>query len=188
MTTNNPLATQTIMGVPVEETYRVIETMLPDGTVFKQLFHHVINEENGELTWQLVDEKLKAIDDKRKEMDARFKDTAKSKPSNWDPPQTETLKKKEQETDETLGAGGITRINMSRVLMLNLGDPQKIIDQKGLDSQRIAQFKKEPRLLTTLCMMAYKHDDIIDKEGRRLSWRTASTFLKPAYPDSNPDA
>ena len=187
MTTNNPLATQTIMGVPVEETYIVIETKLPDETVFKQLFQHVIDE-NGKLSWQLVDEKLKAIDDKRKEMDARFNDTVKSKPNNWDQPKTETLKKKEQETDETLGAGGITRINMSRALLLNLGDPQRIIDQKGLDSQRIAHFQREPKLFTMLCMMAYKHGDITDKEGRKYFWKTASTFLKPPFPDSNKDA
>lgn len=187
MTTNNPLATQTIMGVSIEETYRILETPLPDGTVFKQLFHYVTNGK-GELVWQLVDEKLKAIDDKRREIDERFKDTKKSKPSNWDQPKTETLERKEQETDDTLGAGGITRINMSRALMLNLGDPQRIIDQKGLDSQRIAHFLKEPKLFTMLCMMAYKHGDITDKDGRKYLWKTASTFLKPPFPDSNPDA
>lgn len=178
---NNPLSTQTITTIPVEETYRVVDTVLPDGGIFKQLFQYVINDK-GDQVWQLVDEKLRAIDERRREMEEQFKN-ATSQPSNWSQPKTTTLVPKDRESDYTLVHGGITRIDMRRALLLNLGDPQAIIKQKGLDSQRITHFKKEPKLFTLLCMMAHKHGDTAD-----FPWRTASEFLSPPFPDSNKDA
>ena len=57
---SNPLSTETILGLPVEETYKVLETTLPNGKIFKQLFQRV-RTQNGIEDWQLVDEKLKHL-------------------------------------------------------------------------------------------------------------------------------
>ena len=175
---NNPLATETIVGLPVEETYNIVETKLPNGKVFKQLFQRVLMPDGTE-DWQLVDEKLKAFD-------ARFQDTT-TIPANWKAPGTEVLTAKDRETIHTIKQGGMTRIDMRRQLILGLGDPNIIVQGKGLDEARIKFFKLHPSTLTLLHMMAAKHGDTTEKlpDGRTVNhpWGTVASLITSPYPD-----
>jgi len=177
----NPLATETILGLPVEETYKVVETTLPNGRVFKQLFQRVLMPDGTE-DWQLVDEKLKAFD-------ARFQDTT-TIPANWKSPVTEVLTAKDRETAHTIQQGGMTRIDMRRQLILGLGDPNIIVQGHGLDDARLKFFKLHPSTLTLLHMMAVKHGDTTEKlpDGRTVKhpWGTVASLIRSPFPDSLP--
>lgn len=158
----SPLATDTIRNLPVEETYHIAETPLPDGTVLKQLFQYVLLP-GGAKGWQLVDEKLRAFDES-------FKDTRYA-PAPWVPPGTETL------TPNASGPccpGGPTRLDLRRQLILGFGDPQAIITSKGLDTFRLQFFKAHPSTLSLLHMMALKHGG---------EWAEAMAFVTPVFKD-----
>lgn len=178
---SNPLSTETITGLPVEEIYKIVETVLPNGKVYKQLFQRV-RLQSGDEDWQLVDEKIKAFND-------RFGDTT-TIPNNWKSPDTEVLTAKDRETAQTVQAGGMTRIDMRRQLVLGLGDPDIIIQAKGLDEHRIKFFKMHPSTLSLLHMMAVRHGDIIEtkNDGRKVKhfWKTAASFIHSPFPDSLP--
>lgn len=177
----NPLSTQTVLGLPVEETYDVVETKLRNGKIIKQLFQRVITAEGVE-DWQLVDEKIKAFNE-------RFGDTT-TIPANWKAPSTEVLTAKDRETVHTVQQGGMTRIDMRRQLTLGLGDPDRIIQAKGLDEARVKFFKAHPSTLTLLHMMAVKHGDYteVKTDGRRVKhfWGTVASFITSPFPDSLP--
>jgi hypothetical protein len=175
----NPLATETIMGLPVEETYNVVETTLPNGKIFKQLFQRV-RLPDGTEDWQLVDEKIKAFEE-------RFRDTT-TVPNNWQSPGTEVLTARDRETVHTIQQGGMTRIDMRRQLILGLGDPDAIIQAKGLDEFRIKFFKAHPSTLTLLHMMAVKHGDIVETKpnGQKVKhlWATVASLIRSPFPDT----
>ncbi|CAK0760286.1 conserved hypothetical protein [Azospirillaceae bacterium] len=177
----NPLATETIMGLSIDDTYRVVETTLPNGKTFKQLFQKV-RLPDGTEDWQLVDEKIKAFNE-------RFGDTT-TIPNNWKAPGTEVLTAKDRETVQTIQAGGMTRIDMRRQLILGLGDPDIIIQAKGLDTSQIRFFKLHPSTLTLLHMMAVHHGDIIETkpDGRKVKhlWATVASLISSPFPDSLP--
>jgi len=165
------LAAQTMVGLPPEAVYKTIFTELPDGTKLPQLFQ-LVRYPDGSEKWELTSERIRAFEES-------FGDT-KTIPANWSAPDTEVLSRNDpittsRETIDTVKLGGMTRIDLRRILILNLGDPQAIIRQKGLDSQRLARFEKDKAFFTTLCMMAHEHGG---------EWRKAREFLHPAYPDT----
>lgn len=189
MPDRNPLATQTIMGLPVEEIYHVVETKLPNGRVFKQLFQRVYLPD-GKEDWQLVDEKLRAVDEARKALEARYAGTG-TVPKDWKQPDTEVLDRKDgadRETDATIMAGGITRIDLRRQLVLGLGDERRIIQNKGLDESQIKFFKLHPSTLTLLHQLAIKHGNFRDDKGDWHMWGEVAKLINPPYPDSLPGA
>lgn len=169
---NNKLASETIINLPdPEKTYKTVVTKLPDGTDFPQLFQ-LVKYPDGTIKWELTSERIK-------EFDKTFADTT-TIPNNWHKTDTNVLEQKtssipHRETVSTVKEGGITRIDLRKILVLNLGDPQNIIRNKGLDPDRLTHFSKNKAYYTTLCMMAKEHGG---------EWMEASQFLHPEYPNT----
>jgi hypothetical protein len=165
---NEPnLAAETLVGLPPEAVYKTIITVLPDGKEFPQLFQ-LVRLPDGTEEWQLTTERIRAFDE-------AFAN-ATTVPNNWKETDTELLTRRPsaRETEATVRNGGVTRIDLRRVLVLNLGDPQAIIQQKGLDTDRQRRFDRDKAFFTTLVMMARSHGG---------EWSEAAKFLHPAYPE-----
>lgn len=167
-------ATQTIISLPAEKVYKTVDVVMPDGKTKKRLVQ-LVRDELGNEDWEFTDERIRQFDAAAREMDERFKNTV-TKPDDWKQPTTKTLDRKGpliRETNETIKSGGITRCDMRKILVMNLGDPNLIIQQKGLDTNRINIFKKQGAFFTTLCYMAKEHGG---------EWGKAAEYLKPDYP------
>jgi hypothetical protein len=154
----NNIATQTVTGGSLTDTYGVAKITLPDGTIQNRPVQRAWNDK-GDVVWEFVDEKIAAFD-------ARFKGT-ETIPDNWKPPGTEAI---------TAKPDNKTREDVNRMLLLTLGDPKTIIANKGLTERHINHFQAHPSTLTLVTMLANSHGG---------EWADAAKFLKPAYPSHN---
>ncbi len=140
--------------------YSVAELKLPDGAVVPMLARKV---RIGDTVQWIV------IDDRTIEFEARFADTSGPKPHDHVAPNTEVLVKK-----TTIKTDNEERKHASGNLIQFLGDPDRIIANKGLDAERLAHLKLHPTSLTlarALCQVA----------GSK--WQQVLQFLPKVYPE-----
>jgi hypothetical protein len=106
-------------------TYGTAETKMPDGTVVPVLVKKITNPDGG-VGWQIIDDRVMAFE--AANADTEFPAAPHSAPT------TAVLTKKNDEEDAHLGAF--------------LGDPRRIIERGGLDTEKLAHMKLHPASLT----------------------------------------
>lgn len=151
-----PNASETLSG-----SYGTAKLTLPDGSEVPVLARKVLRAD-GSADWRIVDDKVIAFE-------GRFSDTD-SKPNDLLPPDTEVLDRK-VESEET------TQRLLYGDLVMFLGDPKRIIAQKGLDPDRAAHMKLHPSSLTLarrLCWVAGG------------DWARALPYIPVVFPERAP--
>jgi hypothetical protein len=131
-------ATDTLSGA-----YGAAKITMPDGTEVPVLVRKIV-QPDGKAGWLVIDDKVMAYEASLGSTDF--------KPNDQLPPNTEVLHK-----NTTITTGNETRREISADLIQFLGDPDRIIAQKGLDSDRISHMKAHPASLTMarrLCELA----------------------------------
>jgi hypothetical protein len=130
-------ATETLSG-----TYGTASMTLPDGTVVPMLARKVVNGDR--VNWVVIDDRTIAFE-------SRFADTT-CRPNDLVVTDTEVLVKR-----TTIRTDNEERQHASKNLIMFLGDPDRIIAQKGLDPDRLAHIKAHPTSLTlarALCQVS----------------------------------
>ncbi len=148
----NNSATDTLSG-----SYGLASITMPDGTT-QSVPARCVRKPNGTVTWIMLTEATL-------EAEARFANTAFA-PHDHTAPTTAVL------TPNARALETEKQIAYAHLLQF-LGDPDRIIQQKGLDAERIAHMKKHPASLTmarSLCLLA----------GPK--WREALTYIPKFYP------
>jgi hypothetical protein len=110
------------------------ECKMPDGSVQLRPVHQA-KTSSGEVVWEFVDEKIEAFD-------RRFAETNSFRPGNLDPATTEVLTKNNNDPT-SLREMNPTRKHLSEELLMALGDPDRIIAQKGLDPEKLEQLQRD---------------------------------------------
>ena len=160
MITNNP--TDTLSGA-----YTVATIKMPDGTESPILVRKIVGGD-GKV-------KMMVIDDSLIEFESRFSDTT-TQPADLMAPQTETFIKNEE--SDTIRKEQSTRIKMISADMIQfVGDPDRIIEQKGLDPERFAHMKAHPSSATMARRIC------INMGGK---WAQVAQYIPKFYPDSKP--
>lgn len=110
-------------------TYSTAKVVMPDGTTFPILVRRVLK---GDGTYGTV-----VIDDIKESFEKRFNNTS-TIPNDLLPITTETLTKKDDINNEES-----QRIRLiSGDMIAFLGDPDRILTQKGLDPEKLEHLKK----------------------------------------------
>ena len=149
-------ATDTLSG-----SYGAAKITMPDGTEMPVLVRKV-TQPDGRVGWIILDDKVLAYEASLGSTDFR--------PNDQLPPSTEVLHK-----NTTISTDSDTRREVSGDLIQFLGDPDRIIAQKGLDPDRLAHMKAHPASLTMarrLCQLA----------GSK--WAQVLQYLPKYYPES----
>jgi hypothetical protein len=119
-------------------TYSVASLKTPDGKETPVLVRYVVDGQGRT--------KMLIVDDALIEFEQRFADTT-TMPSDQGPVDTEILTKNKQ--SETLSREQSTRIRLISADMIQfIGDPDRILEQKGLDAERLAHLKAHPSSAT----------------------------------------
>lgn len=121
------------------------ECKMPDGSVQLRPVHKA-KKADGSIVWEFVDEKIEAFD-------RRFAETNSFRPGNLDPITTDVLTKNDPTSLREMNP---TRKHLSEELIMALGDPDRIIEQKGLDPEKLEQLKRDKlasSLLFARCML-----------------------------------
>lgn len=122
--------------------YGTATMTLPDGSVVPMLARKVVN--GDKVDWIIIDDRTIALE-------ARFaNDTCK--PNDIVSNQTDVLVKR-----TTIKTDNEERQFATKNLIMFLGDPDRIIAQKGLDPERLAHIKAHPSSLTlarALCQVS----------------------------------
>ena len=131
----NDEAAQTILN-----SLAFAECKLPDGTIVFRPIQKAITKE-GVVIWEFVDEKLGDFDRAAQEYDQRVKDSGTTTiPNNLDPVTTDVLTKNVPTSIRQMSP---TRMHLSEELIMALGDPDRIIAQKGLDPEKLAVLQRD---------------------------------------------
>lgn len=152
-------STDTLSG-----TYGVATIKLPDGTEVPVMARKVAHGD-GSYGWAVIDDAQIAFEQ-------RFADTATA-PADLLTPKTAVLTK----NPTTLTAQDTTARLVSADLVMFLGDPDRIIAQKGLDPERLAHLKAHPASVTMarrLCSLA----------GTK--WQQVLQYIPKFFPESHP--
>lgn len=148
-------------------TYSVATIKMEDGSESPILVRKVIAGD-GKV-------KMMIIDDSLIEFESRFSKTT-TVPQDLMPPDTETLIKNEDGT--TIRNEQSTRIKLISADMIQfVGDPDRIIEQKGLDPERLAHMKAHPSSATMARRIC------INMGGK---WAQVAQYIPKFYPDSKP--
>ena len=143
--------------------YGVATVNMPDGTQMPVLARKVPRGD-GSHGWALIDDTTIAFEE-------RFAGTD-MKPADHLPPGTEVLTKK----PVTITVDDTTRRLVSGDLIQFLGDPDRIIAQKGLDPDKLAHMKLHAASATMarrLCLLA----------GTK--WREVAKYIPTFYPQTS---
>jgi hypothetical protein len=125
-------ATDTLSG-----TYTVASLKTADGKETPVLVRYVVDGQGRT--------KMMIVDDALIEFEQRFADTT-TMPSDQAPVDTEILTKNKE---STISHEQSTRIKLISADMIQfIGDPDRIIEQKGLDADRLAHLKAHPSSAT----------------------------------------
>jgi len=138
--------------------YGTATMTLPDGTTVPMLARKVINGDR--VDWVIIDDRVIAFEARFAETDCKPDDLAASK--------TDVLVK-----HTTIKTDNEERLHAAKNLIMFLGDPDRIIAQKGLDPERLAHIKLHPSSLTlarALCQVS----------GSK--WIQVLQFLPKVYP------
>ena len=129
-------------------TYGVATIKLPDGSEVPVMARKV-DRGDGSYGWVVLDDAVM-------DFERRFaEDGTKTVPADHLPPNTEVLTPKPRQT--TITKDDTTKRLVSGDLIQFLGDPDRIIAQKGLDPERLAHLKAHPSSATlarSLCAVA----------------------------------
>lgn len=146
-------------------TYGTATITLPDGSQIPALARKV-DRGDGSFAWIVIDDRTIAFEQ-------RFSDTT-TVPNDQAPVKTDVLTKKPVPT--TITVDDTTRRLVSCDLIQFLGDPDRIIAQKGLDPERIAHLKLHPASVTMarrLCSLA----------GAK--WQQVLPYIPKFFPDTH---
>lgn len=155
----SPTSADTLSG-----NYGVAKMILPDGVEVPCLARKV-DRGDGTFGWVIIDDRVIAYE--QREADTEFK------ASDHVAPNTEAVTK----NPTTITVDDTTKKYISGDLIQFLGDPDRIIAQKGLDPERIAHMKAHPASLTMarrLCQVG----------GSK--WQQVLQFLPKFYPETRP--
>lgn len=134
------IASQTIAG-----SYQVIQVPMPDGTTVERVVQRA-KKPDGTIGWEFVDEKVAAFD-------AAFAET-ETVPAPYSPPTTEVLTPKNpMRMSPTTNK---TKRDVQAHLVEALGDPERIVAQGHLDTQKLQHLKNnksEASTLRRLCII-----------------------------------
>lgn len=122
--------------------YGTATMTLPDGSVVPMLARKVVN--GDKVDWIIIDDRTIAFE-------ARFAETT-CKPDDLVASKTDVLVK-----HTTITTDNEERQHATKNLIMFLGDPDRIIAQKGLDPERLAHIKAHPSSLTlarALCQVS----------------------------------
>lgn len=122
--------------------YGAATITMPDGSTMPVLARK-IDRGDGSFGWIIIDDKIMAYE-------ASLGDT-EFKPNDHLQPNTNVLDKK------VLNPKTTTSRQVYADLVMFLGDPDRIIEQKGLDSDRLEHMKRHPASLTMarrLCQLS----------------------------------
>lgn len=145
-------------------TYGVATINLPDGTQLPVLARKVARGD-GTFGWSVIDDTVIAFEE-------RFAGTD-MKPADHLPANTAVLTKKPVPT--TITVDETTKRLVSADLIQFLGDPDRILAQKGLDPERLAHLKAHPASVTMarrLCTLA----------GSK--WQSVLQYIPTYYPET----
>lgn len=140
--------------------YGTARTIMPDGTEVPSLARK-IQRGDGTVGWII-------IDDRTLELERSFQNDT-FRPSDHLPPDTKVLDRKPSALD------GTTERVVHADLVMFLGDPDRILAQKSLDSDRIEHMRKHPASLTMarrLCQLSGP------------TWQQVMQYLPKYFPDS----
>lgn len=149
-------------------TYSTASLTMPDGSQMPVLVRKV-QRGDGSFGWMVIDDSII-------EFERRFADTTTT-PADQAPAGTDVLTRK---TKETISNEQSTRIRMCMAdLVQFLGDPDRIIAQKGLDPERLTHLKAHPSSATMARRLA------ITIGGK---WAEVATYIPHFHPDPRPKA
>lgn len=141
--------------------YGVAALKLPDGTEVPCLARK-IDRGDGTFGWVIIDDRVIAYEERQADTEFKAHDHLA--------PNTEVLDKK-----VTIRSDDTTQRHVSADLIQFLGDPDRIIENKGLDADRLAHMKAHPASLTMarrLCQLA----------GPK--WQQVLQYLPKFYPET----
>ena len=151
--------TETLSG-----TYGVANIILPDGSQMPALARK-IPRGDGSFGWAIIDDRVIAFEE-------RFAGTD-MKPADHLPSNTAVLTKKP--ISPTITVDETTKRLVSGDLIQFLGDPDRILAQKGLDPERLAHMRAHPASVTMarrLCTLA----------GSK--WQQVLQYIPTYYPET----
>lgn len=145
-------------------TYMTAKLTMPDGTESPVLVRRV---PRGDGSFGMM-----VVDDAVIEFERRFADT-ETQPADHVPADTNVLTR--HASPATLSQEQSTRIRLMAADMIQfLGDPDRILAQKGLDAERLAHLKAHPSSATMarrICL------------GIGGKWAEVARFIPQYYPD-----
>jgi len=142
-------------------TYSAATLKMPDGSEIPVLTRKIARGD-GSFGWCVIDDNMIAFEQ-------RFKDTT-TVPADHLPPNTEVLTK----NSTTISKSDTAHRLVFGDLIQFLGDPDRIIANKGLDPERLAHLKAHPTsatLIRRLCLIA----------GNK--WSKVVEYIPQYYPD-----
>jgi hypothetical protein len=134
------IASQTIAG-----SYQIVQVPMPDGTTVDRVVQKA-KKPDGTIGWEFVDEKVAAFD-------AAFAETH-TVPAPFTPPTTEVLTPKDPLRIHS--STNKTKRDVQAHLIEALGDPERLIAQGRLDTQKLQHLntnKSEASTLRRLCII-----------------------------------
>lgn len=148
----------------LSHSYSVATLKMPDGTESSILVRKVVCGDGKT--------KMLVVDDTLIEFESRFADTT-TQPSDLAPIDTETLTKNEK---TTLRNEQSTRIKLISADMIQfVGDPDRILEQKGLDPERLSHMKAHPSSATMARRIC------LNMGGK---WAQVAQYIPKFYPDT----